>query len=174
MTATQIKQTLSILHRFARQPFEEIGNLPEWGLKQLMLAQLATAALSGVLAGLMGFGLWRILQGLVVFPVFAVILNLLLSCFLYYFFQIFERKTVSFLRLQVLVYFASLPFFLFHIAAYVFVISDLFGLAMTGMLLIIGLTENFQLEKNRSFRLIGLVFGLLLVFWVIEKMALFA
>lgn len=170
MIKTQIREIVLDHKNFARKPLEEIARLPQWSTRQVVFSQLVIAAISGVLAGILNFGVWKILQGFLIFPVFALIMNLLLTSFFYYYFQIFERRTVSFLRLQTLVYFASLPFFLFHIGAFVFMLCDLFGLAMTSILLVIGLTENFQLPKQRSIRLIGAIFGLLFLLWVADRL----
>lgn len=171
MLKQKTQDTVAFLKNFARHPLEEVARLPDWSVKHVAVVQLVIAAISGVLAGLLDPGFWKILQGLLLFPFFALVLNLLLSSFFYYYFQIFERRTVSFQRLFALVFFASLPFFLFHIASYVFVIADLFGLAMTAVLLVIGLTENFQLHKKRSLRLIAVIFSLLFLLWLVERIS---
>lgn len=171
MLKQRIRDSVTALKNFARHPLDEVARLPDWSFKHVAVVQLIIAAVSGVLAGFMDPGFWKILQGLILFPVFALILNLLLSSFFYYYFQIFERRTVSFQKLFALVFFASLPFFLFHVASYVFVIADLFGLAMTAVLLVIGLTENFQLHKKRSLRLIAVIFSLLFLLWVMERIS---
>lgn len=171
MLKQKTQDSIAFLKSFARHPLDEIARLPDWSFKHVAIVQLIIAAISGALAGLLNPGFWKILQGFLLFPFFALILNLLLSSFFYYYFQIFERRTVSFQKLFNLAFFASLPFFLFHIASYVFIIADLFGLAMTAVLLIIGLTENFQLHKRKSLRLIAIIFSMLFLLWLMERIS---
>ncbi len=157
------------LQKFFRRPLEEIARLPQWSLSKVLLVHALLALISGFASGFFPPGLWRILQGLILFPILVTVMGALLSAFLYYYFQIFEQRTVSYVRLFTLVAFANFPFFLFHIPSFLFPPSDLFGLAMTSILLVIGLTENFGLEKKRSLRLIALMFGLLFLLWLAEK-----
>lgn len=165
------REAIDYLKRFVVHPSTEIARLPQWTLPRLLLVHALLALLSGVLAGLVPPSFWRILQGLILFPVLVSVLGALLSAFFYYYFQLFERRTVSFLKLLTLVYFANWPFFLFHIPAAYFPPSDLLGLAMSAMLLMIGLSENFQLEKKRSVRLVGALFALLFLLWLAEKVS---
>lgn len=163
------KEAIAYLKKYFRHPLEEIARLPDWTLRQVIVVHGLLALISGILAGLFPPGVWKILQGLILFPILVTVMATLLSAFLYYYFQIFEKRTVSFVRIFTLVAFANLPFFLFHIPSSLFAPSDLFGLAMAAMLLAVGLTENFSLEKKRSIRLIGLLFGLLFLLWLGEK-----
>lgn len=169
MSGTFIQDAVQYLQRFVRHPFEEIAHLPVWSLRQLLLVHAALALISGTISGFVPPSFWRILQGLLFFPILVSVLGAILAAFFYYYFQLFERRTVPFQRLLTLVYFANWPFFLFHIPSNYFPPADLFGLAMSAALLIIGLTENFQLEKRRSLRLVGALFGLLFLLWLAEK-----
>lgn len=148
---------------------QEIARLPVWPLSQVLILQALCAGFSGAAAGLFPPGLWKLLQGLILFPILVTVMSLLLTSFFYYSFQIFENRTVSFVRLLTLIFFANLPYFLFHIPSSLFPPADVFGLGMTAILLVIGLTENFALEKKRSLRLVGAVFGLLFLLWLAEK-----
>lgn len=163
------REALLYVQKFLRRPLEEIARLPDWTLTQVLVVHGLLALVSGVLSGFFPFGLWRVLQGLILFPILVSVMASLLSAFLYYYFQIFERRTVSYVKLFTLVAFSNLPFFLFHIPSALFPPSDLFGLAMASILLVIGLTENFGMEKRRSLRLVGLLFGLLFLLWLAEK-----
>lgn len=165
------RETLQTLKDFFRHPMQEIQRLPSWPLGRVLAVQFICAAISGLCAGLFPPSLWKFLNGIILFPILVTMISLLLSCFFYYSFQIFERRTVSFVKLSNLVFFATLPYFLFHIPSTLFPPSDIFGLGMEAMLLAMGLTENFQLEKRRSLRLIGVVFGILFFLWLAEKVS---
>lgn len=165
------QETSHVLKNFFRQPVQEMAKLPDWGLLHTLTVQAACAASSGLITGLFPPGLWKIMQGLIFFPILITVMTALFGCFFYYYFQIFERRTVSYARLVTLIFFANLPYFLFHVASGLFPPADIIGLGMGAILLVVGLTENFGLEKKRSLRLIGFVFGLLFLLWVGEKIS---
>jgi hypothetical protein len=156
---------------FLQNPIAKIGQLPNWSLKKNIVLQFVFASMTGLAAGLIAPGFWRIMQGLILFPIIVTVMSSLLSCFFYYYFQIFENKTVPYSRLFELVFFADLFYFLFHIAAGLFPPADLIGLSMTALLLIVGLTENFSLERKRAIRLVGVLFSMLFLLWLSEKIA---
>lgn len=169
MSQAAFHDSIEVLKAFFRHPLEQIARLPEWTWKRTFAVQAALAAVSGLLAGIFPPGVWKILQGVILFPLLIIVMSSLLASFFYYYFQIFENRTVSFQRLLTLVAFAGLPYFLFHIASSFFPPADVFGLAMMAILLVIGLTENFALEKKRSLRVIAVIFGLLFVLWLMER-----
>lgn len=171
MSQVVIQETIHTLRSFFRHPLEEVARIPEWSLQRTLLTQATLAAFSGFLAGLFPPGIWRIIQGMILFPFLVTVMGALLASFFYYYFQIFERRTVAYGKLLTLIAFCSFPFFLFHIASALFAPSDLFGLAMMSILLVIGLTENFGLQKRRSIRLIGVIFGLLFLIWLGERIS---
>lgn len=162
-------RTFATLKDFFRHPMQEIARLPEWPLRRVLALQALCAGVSGMAAGLFPPGLWKLLQGLILFPILVTVMSAVLACFFYYSFQIFERRTVSMVRLITLIFFANLPYLLFHIPSSLFPPADIFGLGMAAILLVIGLTENFGLPKKRSLRLVGVVFGLLFLLWLAEK-----
>lgn len=171
MSQVVIQDTVHTLRSFFRHPLEEVARIPDWSIQRTLLTQASLAAFSGMLAGLFPPGMWRIIQGMILFPFLVTVMGALFATFFYYYFQIFERRTVSYAKLLTLIAFCSFPFFLFHVASALFPPSDLFGLGMMSILLVIGLTENFALEKRRSIRLIGVVFGLLFVIWLAERIS---
>ncbi|MCX7977970.1 MAG: hypothetical protein N2578_03105, partial [Bdellovibrionaceae bacterium] len=127
----------------------------------------------GMLSGFLPFGTWRVLQGILLFPALTAIMGALLAVFLYYYFQVFEKRLVEYLRLLTLVYIANFIFLLFHIPAHYFPFADLIGLAFAAILLVVGLTENFALSRERSLRVIGVLFGMVVLIWLTEKVSYF-
>lgn len=165
-----LRETWSSLSRFVRHPFEEIARLPSWSWQQALLLQWAASVVSGVLAGLLPFSLWKILQGAVLFPMATIGMAALLAVYLYYYFQVFENRIVPYHRLFHLVVLANLPFLAVRILSSWLSFFDLLGLLATALLLIVGLTENFGVEKKRSIRVIGLAFGLLFIMWLSNRL----
>jgi hypothetical protein len=160
------------LKNFAKNPMTEIGRLPEWNWTRVMFLQLILTVTSGVMSAFVvrNFSTWKLAQGIIIFPFVATTIGLILSSFFYYYFQVFEKRTVSFLKLVTLVFISNTFFYLFHIVAGYFAFGDILGMAFSGMLLIVGLTENFEMQKRRSIRLVGVLFALIFLVWAAEKL----
>jgi hypothetical protein len=99
-------------------------------------------------------------------PFMAFFLTSLMAVFIYYYFQIFEKRTLDFKQIYILILFADIPFFLFQVASEILPPITLVGFAFTALLLAVGLTENFQLEKQKSLRLIGGLFLVVFLIWL--------
>lgn len=160
-----------LLH-FLRSPIESIKSLPLWSWKDILLVHFTLAALSGFLGGVFSRNPYTIILGLFIMPIVSLIATSLLSAFIYYFFQIFESKTIEFKRIMILAVLANFPFYLFQIAGEYLPPATLIGFAFCGLLLIVGLTENFGLAKKKSIRLIGLLFMLVFLVWLWNRIDL--
>lgn len=165
----RIKNTLNYLLRFLKHPIQEISRLPEWSWKKLIWVQITVAIASGVLAGLTKPGFFSIMAGLILTPIVAMMMVSVLTAFLYYYFQVFEKRTVPALKLFTLSVFANLPFFILQIGSTLVPPITLVGFAFSAMLLTVGLTDNFQMEKRRAMRLCGILFAIVILIWIANK-----
>lgn len=165
-----IRTTFSTVLQFARDPFREITRLPNWSWQQVVGLQVCASFISGVLAGFLPFNLWKILQGAMLFPVVSSAMSAFFAAFLYYYFQIFEERTVPYLRLFHLVVMANLTFLATHVLASLWSPFDLLGLGATSFLMIVGLTENFGVHRKISTKIIGGAFALLFLLWIIDRL----
>jgi len=162
----KIKETLDFLLRFAMNPIQQIKALPQWGYKHLLLVHLMISIASGVLAGLVTLNYLNVLFGIFLLPVISLVMIFILTAFFYYYFQVFERRTVSMQSLLTLIIFANWPFFIFQIGSHYLPPLTLLGFAFTGLLLVVGLTKNFQLEKKKSIRLVMILFSVIFLVWL--------
>ncbi len=160
------KETFGYLLRFAMNPIQEIKALPHWGYKHLFLVHLILSIASGVLAGLVTLNYLNVLFGIFLLPVISIVMILILTAFFYYYFQVFERRTVPMQSLLTLIIFANWPFFIFQIGSHYLPPLTLLGFAFTGLLLVVGLTKNFQLEKKKSIRLVLILFSVIFLVWL--------
>ncbi|MFZ4404500.1 MAG: Yip1 family protein [Pseudobdellovibrionaceae bacterium] len=152
---------------FLKHPIKNIAHLPmDWSWTRILGLLMAVSMLSGVLSGLIPPNFYRILGGLLVAPFMAFFLTSLMAVFIYYYFQIFEKRTLDFKQIYILILFADIPFFLFQVASEILPPITLVGFAFTALLLAVGLTENFQLEKQKSLRLIGGLFLVVFLIWL--------
>ncbi len=166
-----IKGTAKYILQFLKHPIYEIGHLPNWSWKTLIWVQIICAMISGFIAGLTKPGFFSILAGIIVTPFVATMMVSVLTAFLYYFFQVFEKKTVPSLKLFTLAVLSSIPFFILQIGSSLLPPITLIGFAFSTMLIAVGLTENFQMEKRRAIRLASVLFAIVLLVWIGNKVA---
>ena len=165
------KKSVVFLIWFFQNPIEQIKKIPDWSLRNLLIVHFVFSIFSGLLAGIVSFNKWNVLFGVLLFPFISMVLTLVLSTFFYYYFQVFEKKTVSFLRLLSLIVFANFPFFILQIGSNYLPPISIVGLLFSGMLIIVGLTENFQMQKKRSIRLVGIIWMLILLVWIANRIS---
>ena len=153
---------------YLKNPLEGVKQLPTWSWSTLIATTVIVAMSTGMLSGVIAGQFFRVLGGLLITPFMGVILSFLASLFLHYYFQVFEKRTCSLQKLYTLVLFANLPFFIFQIASEIIPPISLIGFAFTALLLVVGLTENFNLERKRSIRLIAILYGIFAILWIIN------
>ncbi|MGZ3749383.1 MAG: YIP1 family protein, partial [Pseudobdellovibrionaceae bacterium] len=171
LSGQNFKNILKYILQLLRHPLKEIAHLPNWSWKTLTWLQIACAMLSGLLAGLTKPGFFSILAGLIVTPFIAMTMVLVLTAFLYYYFQVFEKRTVPASKLFTLAVLSSLPFFILQIGSSLLPPVTLIGFAFSAMLIAVGLTENFQMEKFRAIRLSLVLFAVVLLVWIGNKIS---
>lgn len=166
-----IKSTAKYILQFLQHPIQEIAHLPNWSWKTLVWVQIICATASGFIAGLTKPGFFSILAGVIVTPFIATMMVSVLTAFLYYYFQVFEKRTVPALRIFTLSVFAGIPFFILQIGSTLIPPITLIGFAFSSMLIAVGLTENFQMDKRRAIRLSIALFSVVLLAWAGNKIS---
>lgn len=167
-----IKSTAKYIVQFLKHPIQEIAHLPDWHWKTLFWVQILCAVASGFIAGLTKPGFFSILAGIVVTPFVATMMVAVLTAFLYYYFQVFEKRTVPAKKVFTLAVFSSLPFFILQIGSSLLPPITLIGFAFSTMLIAVGLTENFQMEKRRAVRLSIALFAVVFLVWATNKLSM--
>lgn len=171
-TGQSIKATAKYILQFLKHPIQEIAHLPNWSWKTLIWVQILCAMVSGFVAGLTKPGFFSILAGVIVTPFVATMMVSVLTAFLYYYFQVFEKRTVPALRIFTLSVFSSIPFFILQIGSSLLPPITLIGFAFSTMLIAVGLTENFQMEKRRAVRLAIGLFAVVFLVWAANKVSM--
>jgi predicted neutral ceramidase superfamily lipid hydrolase len=164
-----MKEIIQYLIEFVKNPIHKISKLPDWNWKALFLVQILLAIFSGVLSGLIKLNFYRVANGIFLMPFASTIAALMLALFLYYYFQFFERKTQDFRKIFTLVILSSFPFYLFQVLSEYFAPVTLIGFAFTSLLGVIGLCENFHVERKRAYQIVGLLFILILIAWLTNR-----
>ncbi len=168
-SSTDVKMIVQYLIDFVKHPVQKISLLPRWTWSSLFILQIVLAVISGTLAGLIKLNFYSVAFGIIIMPVVSTIAALLLALFLYYYFQFFENRTEEFRKIFTLVILSSLPFYIFQILSDYFAPVTLIGFACTSLLAVVGLTENFGLAKKRSYQIVGFLFFLIVVAWIMNR-----
>ncbi len=164
-----VKLLIHDLIEFVKNPIERIAKLPDWNWPSVFTVQILLALVSGILSGLIKLNFYRVLYGLFLMPIVTTISALLLALFIYYYFQFIENRTENYKKIFILVILSSIPFYIFQIVSEYFAPITLIGFAFTSLLAIVGLNENFQVEKKRAYFLVGSLFIFVLAAWVTNR-----
>lgn len=163
------KEVARYIINYLRHPIQNIAHLPDWSWTVLLVTLVAVSIGSGVLTGLVPPNFFRIMSGIIISPVVGVVTSFIGSLFMYYYFQVFEKRTCSLRKIFTLIVFANIPFFLFQVGSEVIPPITLVGFAFTAMLMAVGLTENFQMEKRRALRLVVILFSIVFIIWLANR-----
>jgi hypothetical protein len=160
-----LRESVHTVLQFLRHPLREVTRLPDWQWPWLLLVTICVSMISGVISGFIPPNIYRIAAGLVVSPIVGLVMNSVMSCFLYYYFQVFERRTVSLRKLFTLVMFSGIPFYIFQtISDLIWIITPV-GFAFTALIMVVGLVENFSLDKKHAIRLVATILVLTMLVW---------
>ena len=162
------KDFLFILE-FLKNPVQNISRLPQWTWKKTVFINIVLSIAMGTLNGLIPPNIYNIAFGLLFMPLITLILTHILSGFLYYYFQVFEKRTVDFLNLLKMVVLANVPYLILHSLTSLLPPLTLLGLAFAALLLVVGLTESFSLNRTRAIKLVSILYIIVFLVWLWEK-----
>ena len=161
-----VRIVFNYIFNYLRNPVERIKTLPDWNWSTLLITLIVVSIISGVLTGLVPPNFFRLMGGIIISPIVGVTTTGLGALFIYYYFQVYEKRTCSFRKLFTLLLFANIPFFIFQVGSELIPPITLVGFAFTALLLAVGLTENFQMEKRRSIRLVTILLAIVFILWL--------
>ncbi len=170
-TKKELPSLFSYLWDLVRNPVQEIQNLPEIQWPTLVAFQFCLSLVSVVVSNLLApfaISLTNVLISLVI----AILATGLVSLFFYYFFLIVYSRRLPFIKIFTLVLFAHIPFAIFHLAAYFFPPADLIGLAISALLMVVGLVENFQVPRKLATQLMIACYSVFFIYWAIHLMTM--
>ncbi|MEK6556261.1 MAG: YIP1 family protein, partial [Bdellovibrionota bacterium] len=161
----QALECARVLLQFLKNPVLGMRQLPTWDWPTLILFHTALAATFGFLGGLISLRFGRVFSGLIIYPISTLFIVAIISGFFYYTFLFIYHRELDFKKLVTLVVFAHLPNTFLSIFAYHLPPIILMGVAASGMLLIVGLTELSQIDRKKIIQLVGGIVTLYVAFW---------
>ncbi len=165
-----LKDLTSTLIRYFKNPVAVMKNMPVWDWKTLIVLQILTSLISGIIASFINFSIWRILQAVLVIPPIALVTAGITSLFLYYSFLFLVQQNLPHKDLLTLVILSNIPFFIFHTLSPFFPPITLLGFLFSALLLIVGLVERFSLPRTLVFKVVGSIWVIYLIIWGLGQM----
>ena len=165
----QVKEVLNYLKRFVKNPIKTIKHPPNWPWEVLLVVFTGAAAACGVLSGLISLRVSSVLVGLTFFPISACVGAFTLSAFLYYTLQFVFKVHTTLKLIFTIVILALLPFFALYAFADLLSPIKLVGFAATSFLLVVGLSENTTVSRNKLSVVVIVLFVAYLFFWGVGR-----
>lgn len=165
----RIRASIDLFISYMRNPIQGIRHLPDWSWPELIIHQLIITAATGALAGFVQSSFLSTLHGLVIIPLITAVLISVSGLFFYFFFQIFAGRTLSLRKIMTLIFFANVPYFIFQTISFWFPPVSLIGLAFTGLILITGLVDGFDLPRRLVARTVISLYLLFMLVWLLSR-----
>ena len=160
---------VSYLKRYLSNPISAIQAIPHLEKSFVVFLIGLFYAISGGLRGVLSGSFGSLLAGLIFFPIGGIISATIISGFFYYTFLYFYKVKVSPWKILEIFLFAGIPFLALHILSLYVSVIDVIGAAVTALLLIVGFSENLNLDRKKITKLILGVFCIYFLFWTINR-----
>ncbi len=166
---SELIKDLQSLLQFLRNPLERIRSAPTWGWPSQLVFLLAMSASSGALNGILSKSFFRLLEGIFILPLSSVIVLLIAAGFFYYLSLFLLEQQIAFKKLTSLLLLVSIPTFLMNILSPVLgLFAPILGLALSGLLLMVGLVENFKLPRRPIIKVVAGLYLAILILWLLN------
>ncbi|MBX7231892.1 MAG: hypothetical protein K1X29_07375 [Bdellovibrionales bacterium] len=166
----RLKEAGRVLLQYSYNPVEGMRNLPEWDWAFLLICQGLFAAGAGFLSGVVSKSVIACVTGLVFVPLSNALISFVLSGVFYYLLLFNFKKTVPFIKIYTQLVFAQLP------ALVIFMLSPLLphlmllGPLASLWLLTVGFVYNFQVERLKIQKTLGLLYIVFVILWVFNNL----
>ncbi|MEQ1878856.1 MAG: hypothetical protein ABL958_19610 [Bdellovibrionia bacterium] len=167
-TKSRLRDIGFYLPLFFRSPVASIQRVPDWDIVNAMLLLVLITIPSGILSGVIARNMMTILWGIFLLPITAVIFTILITAGFYYLFMALFRVKVDPVKLFLTVVLSAIPFLVIRIIVPVLPPLLPFGVLLSGILLIVGFTDNFKLPRKQVLNLMGACFAVFMVFWIVQ------
>lgn len=109
------------------------------------------------------------IMGFLITPIMSVVLMVLSTLFLGYFFRFVLNRKISYQQLFILLFVAYVPGSLFFLGSIFYPPLFVLGLIVTASLVVVGFVENLQVAKSLVIKLVVVSCTVILGFWLFEQ-----
>jgi hypothetical protein len=160
--------SLHLLQRYVKNPVQAMRELPDWDWSTLLFFFMSVAAICGFLGAIVSRHLLAIIPGIIVLPISSTLAAFCVTGFFYYTYAFFFHREIALKTLFTIVALASLPVLVTLIFSSWLIPLNLVGFLASGMLLVVGLTENTHVDRRKLMKLVGAIYLVYVVFWVVS------
>ncbi len=160
------KEILKFLPAYLKNPVEGIKRVPSWDWPTVILLEILFSAATGFLTGIVARHFLSVVAGLILAPIMGLILSFIISGVVYYACLFILRTEVEFRRIFVIVVLAKIPSQILGILTPLIKFVTFGSIIVTALLLIVGISENFMLERKKVSQIIGTVAGFALLYFL--------
>ncbi len=132
----------------------------------LVVFYSGAAAACGFIGGVLSTHIAQMFSGLIFMPIMWLIAGFIASGLIYYTLTFFFHRTPPFRQISTVVVYASMPAIVLSIVSRWVPVISVVGLLISGLLLIVGISENFQVNRLRVAKFVGALYVLYLGFFI--------
>ena len=166
MSTGEVRTLDQLLRALAGGPISAMRTPMRLGKLSRLTLLLTLSMVSSLLMVLVNKGTaFQFALGAAAFFVVSTSLTLVLAVFLREFFIQQRSTSLELPRVHTITVIATVPFFLLHALADFLPPMDLIGFACSSLLLVVGLAEQFQLDKKSVAFLIGAIYVCFFLAW---------
>jgi hypothetical protein len=162
------RETLRFLLQFLKNPVRAARECPDWEWGPLISMQVVLSLLTALVLGLVSAKGMTIVLNFGLLPISTLLSTFVGAAFFYYTFLFLFRSQTSFKRHYTIVAISYIPFLFFKILSPLGAPIVLIGFAFMGLLLTVGLVESFAAPRKKILQLVGALYLLFFVFWVVN------
>ncbi len=152
--SARIKDLIQYLPHYFKNPIAGIKRVPAWDWYTLLILQVCVSAIVSCLTGVVTANLLQIFGGLILGPIYGLLFSFLVTIILYYVFLFLMDTQLEFRKMYTVVVLAGLPASIINIFGSLIWPISLLALAGFSWLLILGISDNFLLDRKRVSKVI--------------------
>lgn len=153
---------------FLKNPISVMKNLPSIPISEAITVQFSLAMATGFLMGLMAKSLFTIVWSIIFYPILSIVTCAITSLLLYYGLSYFTKKSFMYSNVYVLVFLASIPAYFIRILHPLLASIDLLGLAISSVLLRVGLIYSHKVDRQIATKLVVILYAILFLGFAIS------
>ncbi len=167
-----VREALDFLKRYLKNPVSTMSALPNWEWPMLLGFYASLAGICGLSGGILSRHISHIISGAIIFPISATVGAFVATGVIYYTFTFFFHREIEIKKLFTIVILALLPFLALSILSNWLLPLNLLGFFISGILLVVGLSENTQVDRRRIFKLVGAIYLVYVAFWIFNSISM--
>jgi hypothetical protein len=164
----KLKEAILVLPHFFKNPVQGMRMLPEWDWPTLLILQAAFAAACSVVQNILERDIIGMFTGLIIAPLAHILMIAIGSGFFFYTFMFFFKREIPFRQIYIHLVFASIPVQIVMIVAGLVPPIVLLGAAGTFLLMYIAFVDVFQMERQKTKKMLIGLMALYTIFWATQ------